>query len=158
MSLKEELSLLRGNKRRFLLLRIADMPTDMALKLCHTKAGTYNNWCNDANFVSIHRRKDELTKSCRQEAIHMLRKDTQVDAILLEARIVQEMRKEIESGEYHLIKTGLAREVYSKLINDLDYQPQTLSLSWEERVQQLFQAPEQQAIEGEIVEVVDGSG
>jgi len=65
------------------------------------------------------------------------------------------MKKEIDSGEYELIRTNLAREVYSKLISDLDYQPAALSLTWEQRIQQLNQIPPSSQIEGG--ETIDGT-
>ena len=158
MELKEELSQIRGvAKKKFLLLRMVDIETEVALKLCGVHKGTYNTWCNDRAFVEVHRRRKELTKDYRQDALHMLRKENQIAAILLEDRIVQRMREEVETGDYKLIRTGLAREVYSKLINDLDYTPQNLSLTWEQRVAQLFTQPEEvEVIEGQVREIEAG--
>lgn len=162
MSLKEELKPIIGNRRRFMLYRIADVDTDTARKLCGIKKGTYNNWLQDETFVTIHRRRDEFAQEYRKEAIQMLRRDNQLAAVMLEGKIIAQMKKEIESGNplgYNLIKTHIAREVYSKLIADLDVVPQAPMISWEQRFQQITQSmnpgtlPEGVTIEGESIEV-----
>lgn len=138
MSIKERLTEIKSiPARRFLLLRMADVDTDIALKICKVNKGTYNNWCKDERFVAIHRQRGELVRDFQQEAIHMLRKETQLSAVMLEARIINKLVQEIETEEYVLMKTSLAKEVYSKLIGDLDHQPKALALTWEQRVQQL---------------------
>lgn len=161
--LKEEIKAIIGNRRRFLLLRIADIDTETSRKLCGIKKGTYNSWCQDSRFVELYRRRDEFSVNYKQEAIQLLRRDNQLAAVLLESRIIAKMKEELESGAYlepgvnSLLRTNLAKEVYSKLINDLDYQPPNLSLTWEQRVQQLVegqenpQIEESGAINGEIV-------
>lgn len=151
MGLKEEIKSLSGNRRKFFLLRIADMDTKAALKLCGVVRGTYNTWCQNSEFVELYRRRDELAGDYRQEAIRLLRRDNQLEAVLLEGKVLAKIKDELDSGEYELIRTHLAREVYSKLIADLDYQPKALALTWEQRIQQIFggNAPKQ-IVEGEI--------
>lgn len=163
MSLKDEVKSIIGNRRRFLLLRICDIDTETARKLCNIKKGTYNSWLQDEKFVALYRRRDEFSGESKQEAIRLLRRDNQLNAVLLEEKILLKMKAEIESGEYSLIRTNLARDVYSKLISDLDYQPQALSLSWEQRLGQLFLPQQEQVqeqlegakiIEGQLIEAV----
>ncbi len=157
MSLREEIKSLSGNKRRFFLLRIADMDTKAALKLCGVVRGTYNSWCQNREFVDIYRRREEFTTEYKQEAIKLLRRDNQLEAVLLEGKILSEMKKELEVGEYSLIKSHLAREVYSKLMSDLDTVPQVPALTFQQRLQQIFnlppgQLPERGVIDGEFRE------
>lgn len=152
MSLRDEIKPITGNKRKYILLRIADMDTDTALKLCGIVRGTYNTWCQQEEFISLHRRVKELSSDYKQEAIQLLRRDNQMSAVLLEAKVVAKMRDELESGEYILIRTNLAREVYSKLVSELDVQPKVQNLTWQQRVQQLFTGNNPRLEEG----IVDG--
>ena len=150
LSLSEELKVVSGRKRRFILLRIIDVGTEAARQLCGITQGTYNSWLHDAAFTALYRRRAELAVDFRVEALRMMRRDNQLQAVLLEEKIINKMKDEIESGNYDLIRSNLAREVYSKLIADLDYQPQSLSLSWEQKIQQLTGQPTLQ-IEGGAV-------
>jgi len=163
MSLKEEVKGVARNRRRFLLLRIADVDTDTAMKLCGIRKGVYNNWLRkvhntDNKFLELYGRRDELAHEFKQEAIQLLRRDNQLAAVLLEERILGRMKEEIESGEYSLLRTQLAREVYAKLIGDLDYQPQVQPVTWQQRVNQLFiqQPTPQEVIDGTITEGKSG--
>ncbi len=163
MGLHEEIKNLSGNKRRFFLLRIADLDTKAALKLCGVKRDTYNSWLSQKTepsrlFVSLYRRRDEFNADYKQDAIKILRRDNQLEAVLLEGQIVAKMKEELASGEYSLVRSQLAREVYSKLITDLDAPPPTLSISWEERLSGVLsqnepeQLPAGEIIEGEFIE------
>ena len=138
MSLRDELKPIIGNKRRFLLFRITDIDTDTSRKLCHVKKSTYEHWLRDGKFVEIYRRRDELASEYKKEAMSLLRRDTQLAAVLLEEEIIKKMALEIETGSYNLIKTNLAKEVYSKLINDLDVEINPQTLTWEQKLQQIF--------------------
>ncbi len=150
MSLKDEIKQLSGNKRRFFLLRIADMDTKAALKIIGVVRGTYNSWLQNPDFVELYHRRDEFNEEYRQEAIKLLRKDNQLEAVLFEGKMIANMKEELDSGEYNLIRTNLAREVYSRLVGDLEAQTQVSLISWEQRLQQIVLAPQQQPlIEGE---------
>jgi len=148
MSLKDELKDVGGNRRRFLLLRISVVEPDLAKNLCHIKTGTYNTWCHDPDFVAIYRRRDELCAEYKKEAMNLLRRDNQLAAVLLEEKIIERLKDEINSGDYNLLRTNLAREVYSKLIADLDINPQIQSLTWEQRINNLNMANPIPQIEG----------
>lgn len=153
MSLREKVKTLSGNKRRFVLLRIADMDTKAALKLIGVVRGTYNSWCQNQQFVEIYREVRDSAGEYKQEAIKLLRRDNQLEAVLLEGKIVAKIKEELASGEYDLIKSNMAKEVYSKLISDLDVVPQTPGLTFQQRIQQIFANPPEQVTEGEVIEI-----
>jgi hypothetical protein len=133
--LMEIVSPVIGNRRKFILLRIADMGLDEALGVCNIKKRTYFTWMDDSTpFATIYRRKDELSGFYKQEAIKLLRRENQLAAVLLEGQIIQKIKEEVDSGDYSIIKTPLAKEVYTKLISNLDFEPKTLiedNRSWE---------------------------
>lgn len=151
-SLREEIKTLSGNKRRFFLLRIVDMDTKAALKLTGVTHGTYNSWCQQEDFVELYRRREELSHEYKQEAIQLIRRDTQLEAAFFEGQVILKMKEELESGDYNLIRTNLAKEVYSRLMGDLDAVPKTPVLSWEERLRQLITPPTIEITQGETVE------
>ena len=159
MSLNEELKGIIGRRRKFLLLRIADIDLETARKLCKVPVGTYNSWIKDENFRELYRRRDEFSVSYKIEAIQLLRRTNQLNAVLMEEKVIAKMKEEIESGNYDLIRTNLARAVYDKLMSDLDYRPESLALTWEQRVAQLVTAlPQQEIIEGEVRQIEEGQG
>lgn len=126
------------------------METQAALKLLGLVRATYTTWFRNKSFAELYKKLPELAKDYKLEAIQLLRRDNQLDAVLLESKIIAEMKREIEIREYDLIRTNLAREVYSKLISDLDFQPKTLALTWEQKISQLYTNP--QIEQGEIVD------
>lgn len=111
------------------------MDKQTALKLCKVKPTTYNTWLKNEEFVSLHQRRDEFSGEYKLEAIQLLRRDNQLAAVLLEGKIVAKMQRELDTGKLSLVKTNLAREVYSKLMSDLDYQPQVQKLTWQQRIE-----------------------
>jgi len=161
MTLEEELKAISGRKRQFLLLRIVSVDADAARKLCGITQGTYNSWMVNEEFHNLYQRKDTFAAEYRQEALRLIRRSNQLQAVLLEEKIIVKMKEEIESGVYILLKTNLAREVYSKLINDLDYQPKTLALSWEQRIIELSRGREVpqitggESVDGEVISETD---
>lgn len=108
-----------------------------------------NTWFKDSTFVDIHRQLSDLTKDYKREAINMLRRDTQLAAVMLEANIIDKLTKEVESGNYSLLKTPLAKEVYSKLISELDVVKVPQVMTWEQQVANFFNV-EGETIEGEF--------
>uniref|UniRef100_A0A6M3IE12 Uncharacterized protein n=1 Tax=viral metagenome TaxID=1070528 RepID=A0A6M3IE12_9ZZZZ len=157
-TLREEIKPLTGNRRRFFLLRVTGMAPEQARQIVGVTRGTHNTWLQNETFVELHRRIDEFTRDYRIEAIQLLRRDNQLEAVLLEGKIVQKMKEEIDSGDYNLIRSNLAREVYAKLITDLDFVPQVQNLTWEQRLQQIFIRPgeEQMQLEQSSSDVVEG--
>lgn len=151
MSLQAELKGITGNKRHYLLLRIADVDTDMARKLAKVKTNTYNSWCHNPEFVVLHRRVADFTVDYKHEAIRMLRRDNQLDAVLLESMIIKKMKDELDTGVYSIIKTNLARTVYEKLMTDLDSVP-AVAVTWEQRLVNIFGGVPQGVTDGTIPE------
>lgn len=135
------------------MLRIADLDTSAAMKLVGVTRGTYNSWVSQPAFGELYSKRDELNAEYKQEAIQLLRRDNQLEAVLLEGHILAKMREELNSGEYNLLRSHLAREVYSKLISELDVIPQTQILSWEQRVQQIWNNVPEQLNSGEVVDI-----
>ena len=138
--LKDELKEFTGNKRKFLLLRIAGMSRKVSWELCGIQKGTYNTWLQKDSFINTHQRIEELAQEYKQEAIQLLRRDNQLSAILLEKSIIEKLRTEIADENYVLVKTHLAREVYSRLLNDLDSQPEEKKATWEDFIQGFIEA------------------
>ncbi len=152
MSLKDEIQSLHGNRRKFFLMRLADMDTTLARTLTGVTKGTYNTWLQNPAFVEIYRRRDELSHLYKQEAVQMLRRDNQLEAVLLESKILAKLKEELESGEYNLIRSQIAREVYSKLMTELDVVPTTQILSWEQRIGRVINNNTPEQIEGEVID------
>lgn len=134
-TLKDELKEIVGKQRRFLLFRIAEIETAPAISLCKLSQGTYNSWTTRVSrFTELYRKLEELQANYKQEAIQLLRRDNQLSAVMLEERIIEKMKEEIDSGDYNLIRTNLARDVYTKLIGDLDLVPAGQAQTWEGRL------------------------
>lgn len=148
MNLEEQIKTIDGRKRQFFLLRVVGMGTEAARQLCGITQGTYNSWLHNEAFAELYGKRAEFAAEYKQEALRLMRRTNQLQAILLEEKILAKMKDEIDSGEYELLKTNLAREVYSKLISDLDYQPKAVNLTWAQRIQQLLIPREPQQIEG----------
>lgn len=148
--MREEIKVLSGARRKFFLLRVADMDTDVAMKLTGVTRGTYNNWVRSKSFSELYKRRDELSAEYKQEAIQLLRRDTQREAALLESKIVAKMGEELETGEYKLLRTHLGREIYTKLMSDLDATPQIRVESFDERVLTIIS--QGQLTEGEAID------
>jgi hypothetical protein len=152
MSLKEEIKVLNGNKRKFILMRVADMDVNSVRKILGVTTGTYNTWLQNGVFVAIHR-KIAFTSEFKQEAIQMLRRDNQLAAVLLEGQIIGKLKEELESGDYNLLRSQLAREVYSKLISDLDVVKAAPGMTWEQKINILNAPalPQGEIINGELI-------
>ena len=155
MALQERFKSLTGNKRTFLLMRIAGLDADFSMKLTSVTRGTYNSWFKNEEFALLYHELPTLIQDHRLEAVQMLRKDNQLEAVLLEGKIIAKIKEEIENGDYSLTRTHLAREVYSKLMTDLDIVPE-VKFTWQQRFQGFFQKPPEQigeAIDAEFSEV-----
>jgi hypothetical protein len=140
MILKEEILGITGKQRRFLLYRVAEVEAETARTLCSIPQGTYNSWTANtgSRFNAAYQRLDELQQNYKEEAIKLLRRDNQLAAVMLEEKIINKMKEEVELGEYNLTRTNLARDVYTRLISDLDVAPATTQVSWEQRLQNIF--------------------
>ena len=153
MSLRESIKSLSGNKRKFLLLRIVDFNTEVALKMVGVAKGTYNSWLQSDDFVALYRQRDDFNANSKQEAIQLLRQENQLAAVFLEGQILAKMKEELESGEYDLMRTNLAREVYSKLVSDLGVAPKIQIGTWEQRIANILAPLPQQLLSPVIGEL-----
>ena len=125
VSLRDEIKTVTGNKRKFLLLRIVDMDTRTAINLCGIQRGTYNTWLQDPEFIALYRRRSEFSGEYKQEAIQLLRRDNQLEAVLLEGKLIGKMKSEIENGEYELIIDELLGLVSTEVTVEGHYQSDT---------------------------------
>lgn len=147
-TLQEIIKPITGIRRQVILMRVAGMDASVVMNLANIKRGTYNSWFKNEEFNAIYHRIPELAKEHRQEAVQMLRKGNQLEAVLLESKIIQQLKNEVESGELNLAKTNLAREVYSKLMTDLDAAPKVEITSWRQRIDYLQHVINPEELEG----------
>lgn len=154
MSLKDEIRPLSGNKRRYILLRISGLDPESSVRFTGIAKSTRNTWLRHPDFVELHRRIGEFSSEYRQEAIQLLRRDTQREAALLESKIIAELMREVDNKEYSLLRTRLGSEVYNKVMSDLDAVPQIQSLTWEDRRAIYLNTPPEQISEGEVIDAI----
>lgn len=138
-TLDEHLTGLIGKKRKFILLRISGLDLDTCLATAGVTRSAYGKWTMEDKFSAVYTQWEELAGDHREEAIRLLRKENQLAATLLEREIIDKLREEVATGILNLAKTHLGREVYSKLIAELDKPPTKVELSWEQRILQLTQ-------------------
>ena len=131
-SLKEILSPLDPKQRAYILFRICDMDVTNALKYSKTKLSSYNKWCGQEEFVAINRQVKALSGQSKDEAVKLLRGRNQAVAIVVEGVAIEKILRELASGQFNLLKTRFGNMVYTKLLADLDVNPQ-VTMSWAER-------------------------
>jgi len=123
-SLSEELQELGDSRqRKFLLYRIAGLSVENSLSHIGLKLGSYNQWLNKPVFLALNKRRTELEKNHRAESFKLLRRENQLGAVVIEEKIISTLMAELDSGEYNLIKTSIAKTVYDKLMQDIDAIP-----------------------------------
>lgn len=159
-TLEEILSPIIGNQRKFLLFRIADIDAAQARVLCNVKTSEYNHWFDNTDenqdFIRINRQRVSLTKRYKKEAIKLLRKSNQIAAILLEAKMIEVMTRELDRQDYDLVKTPIAKDVYSKLVTDLDVSAPPVN-PWQARLQAIIVNNNSQVPDQHITsEVING--
>lgn len=137
-NLVEVIKELSPNQREYIIRRVAGLNPKTCREIIGIQQGTYNTWFHQQEFAIVHRQLPDLTRDYRSEAIQILRRNNQLEAVLLEREIVDKMRDEVASGELVLCRTNLAREVYSKLISELDVSPQVKIETWQQRVQAII--------------------
>jgi len=119
LSLKEELVGFNPKQRKFLLFLIAGIKKKIALTLAKVPTNTYKWWMSDnKDFHALVDKADELHDEFFDEAFQLLRHDNRVMALFLEQEMLQTIRGEVKSGEFNLVKTPLAKEVYSKAMEE----------------------------------------
>jgi len=135
-SLRDMLSHLKLKQRTYLLYRVCELDMKQAMAMTEINKSTYNMWCNDEAFVEIHRKLPVLQGQYKQEAMKLLRKKNQFNAVLLEGLVIEKIIGEVKQGRWNMAKTKLGVLIYDKLIQDLDIQPQ-VHLSWQDKLKQM---------------------
>ncbi len=166
-TLQEELQNVEDTKeRKFLLYRIAGLSIGDSLTFVKRNMGSYNKWIMKPEFQAISRRRVELERSHRAEAIKLLRRENQIGAVIIEERIIEELMAELDNKEYNLIKTPIAKTVYDKLMQDIDTMPSIMvkKLSWVDKMEVLLggrnenseteNSQSTQSVEGEFVQEI----
>lgn len=133
---------LSDNQRQYILRRVAGINAKTSRELVGITKGTYNTWFHNETFTIVHSQLSVLEQEHKNEAVQILRRNNQLEAVLLEGEMVKRMREELDNHEYNFLRTNIAREVYSKLISDLDAAPPVKVLSWHQRVEQIFRPRE----------------
>jgi len=133
--LRDLLAPLKLKQRTYLLYRICELDMKQSLAMTDITKSAYNTWCADELFVEVHRRLPQL-QAYKQEAMQILRRKNQLNAILLEGMVIQKITDEVKAGRWNMAKTKLGTMVFDKLMNDLDIQPQ-VHLSWQDRLKEL---------------------
>jgi hypothetical protein len=136
-SLKDVLKGITGTPRRYLVLRISGVDKDKALEMVQSDKWGLASWKRSPLFLEIHQNVEHWKAEFKADAIKMVRRSTQLMAALFEREIIDRLFEELISGEYLLMKTQLAKEVYSKLINDLDTAPAVQHNTWEQIIGRL---------------------
>jgi hypothetical protein len=117
--LKDELSSLNAKQKKYIQYLVAGIKKDVALKLANIPSATYKWWSHDnEQFHSLVERVEELKDNYFDEAFQMLRQNNKVMALFLEQELLVKIKEEIENGEYNLVKTPLAKEVYNKALEE----------------------------------------
>ena len=150
--LKDALVGITKDRRRFILFRVAGLDKNTALSTADVREKRYKSWLHDPKFVTAHRKIQELHETSREEAMRLIRRDNQMAATLLERDIIERLREEIDCGDYKLVKTHLGREVYSRLMNDLDQTPAIQVNTWEQRILSIPPNEQPKLIGGDIID------
>ena len=141
-----------GNKRRFLLFRIAGLDYKLALVSAGIKKSTHDGWTENKRFSEVNKSVAELSVEYKLDAIKLLRRENQVAMVLLERELIDKLREEIATDEPKFIKTALAREVYAKIMSVMDAVPIVAIQSWEEKVLTI-NSQAQEVLEGAYKEI-----
>ena len=138
-SLQSVLKGIIGKRRRFLLLRLCDVETADARGMCSATVSAYNGWVREERFKLVYQRREELSTTYKKEAMTMMRRENQLAAVMLEEKILKALVVEIDSGNFVLMKTQIAKEVYNKLMADLDITVVPSSMSFEQHYYNMTQ-------------------
>lgn len=138
--LKQLLHGCRDKYRQFLLYRIAGISKEEALQLTGITLPHYKKLRQEKEYFRyIVDNIAELQADYRDEAVRMLRRSTQTTAMLMEQKIMDTLYEEVTSGEYKLLKTQLGREVYSKLMTDLEKKEEAPTVDYKQLILNITQ-------------------
>jgi len=134
--LNDLLAPLNRRQRVYILYRICDFDRPAALALSGSSQNLYNSWCKDTEvFVPVHQKLKAL-RGCKEQAMKLLRRRNQQNAVVLEGKIIEILVREVSGDKKpNLLKTRLGQMVFDKLLTPLDVQPQ-VHLSWTDRAQE----------------------
>ena len=139
MDLETELNPLRGNPRKYLLLRIVGVSKKVSLETVKCLQITYDTWCRSPEFLARQNRMREFATDYMEEAILLLRKTNKVASIILEGKMIERMSAEVEAGVFVFMKTNVAKEVYSNLAGTMATEAPKQLNDWRDRVHLLTQ-------------------
>jgi hypothetical protein len=148
-TLEDGIKKFRGERRQYLLMRVAGMDKRQALAATGLTENNYNNFMHEEDFAAFNRQVDDLFTEFQKEAVTLLRRANQLRAVILESKMLATIEQEIETGEYVLSRTPLAKEVYTRLLNEMDIAPKAPeTLNWFQRIDMLVEGTEQSRLEG----------
>jgi len=144
---------LTGHKRTFVLMRVSGLDSNIAMNLIGVSRGTYNSWFKNDIFSAIYSQIPDLIIAYRDEAIQLLRRGNQLEAVILEGKMIRKIAEELDTGDLKFTRTHVAREVYNKLVSDLDKVPSlnVKEITWEQKIFGLI-TPQEQIEEGKTID------
>ncbi len=157
-------------QRRYILCRMGMMDTQEADSLAGTTAAGRAQWkVNSPRYKELDDNIETLQRDYGDIALKWLKKENQLTAVLLEKKILDKIEQEIDKGEYDLVKTHLAREVFARHTEEIGKALQSVNITWaqiinssvrplkeREKIQALKSGLE--VIEGEFKESNNGNG
>ena len=157
-TLAEIVKPLTGNKRQFVLLKVSGVDSNVAMTMVGVNRGTYNSWFKNDTFNAIYKQVPDLIMEHRDEAIQLLRRSNQLEAVVLEGKMIRKIAEELETGDLKFTRTHVAREVYNKLMSDLDKNPilNVKELTWDQKIYGILNTQDQLkegTVDGEFKEV-----
>jgi hypothetical protein len=138
-TLRDLLKGITGKPRDYLVLRIAGIPKEDALASVNSDKWGLASWNRDRNFYDVHHAVKKWEAEFKSQAIKMMRRSNQLLAAMFERDVILILMTEVATGQHKLIKTQIAKEIYAKLINDLDTTPAVQHNSWEQNIGKIIQ-------------------
>lgn len=117
--LEQKLESTQGVKREYLLLRILGLDHDTILKVLDSE-DYLSYWKKDKNFSNILKQSKKLGKTHQDEAITLVRQSNKVTMVAMEQLLARKLLQEVIDDKPMFIKTHLGREVYNRMMNQLD--------------------------------------
>lgn len=126
--------------RTFLILRIAGLSKTDAQEQAGMSKALYDKWVCRPEFKKVYQNLDEHVATYRGEAVAFLRRSNQLATVDLERLVIDTIAKELGDGSYKdsgsLTRSNFAREVYARLMPELDKSPdkQVNVGLWEQKI------------------------
>jgi hypothetical protein len=137
MTLVEALKKLKTKRQKsFILLCVAGMSVEEALT--HHSISSYFRWKRDPQFREVLDNLPELTRDYADEAIGLLRLRNISEILTLEDKVLDIVKEELRTGKYNLLKTHLAREIFSRAKDDKHKaKKEEFKQTWQQRIKEL---------------------